>query len=248
MKPFSSLHERWATPTRGATLRGGGPGRRRWWLRPRVGCPAVLALAGLLGILVPALLPDSGDGVLHRWRDGTTHGPWRAVFDGEGISGVRDGVIVLRPKPAVQPAETHACLVVSRKTYHDMDLSIRFRTTAQLRQPQPNPWEVAWVVWAYTDEHHFYYLTLKPNGWELGKRDPAYPGGQRFLATGDPEFPVDRWYQVKISQRGATMTVRIKDRELTVHADEERPYLSGAVGVYTEDAETEFRSIKVSPR
>jgi len=48
---------------------------------------------------------------------------------------------------------------------------------------------VAWVVFRYIDDDHFYHLALKPSGWELGKTDPSYPGGQRFLTTGTlPQF------------------------------------------------------------
>ena len=49
-------------------------------------------------------------------------------------------------------------------------------------------------MWDYTDNNHFSYLALKTNGWELGKRDPAYPGGQRFLATGsDSPTQIGQW-------------------------------------------------------
>lgn len=34
------------------------------------------------------------------------------------------------------------------------------------------------------------------------KRDPAYPGGQRFLATGRTTYPVGGWYDVRVEQRG----------------------------------------------
>lgn len=90
-------------------------------------------------------------------------------------------------------------------------LSANIVTTAQLRNkdntpptPQnpdskPNPWEVGWLLWCFSpDPTHpydpsptsnsnfrFYALTLKPNGWEVSKQDPAYPGGQRFLKSND---------------------------------------------------------------
>ena len=88
-------------------------------------------------------------------------------------------------------------------------------TTAQLRSPdntpptpqnpdsKPNPWEVGWLLWCFSpDPTHpydpsptsnsnfrFYALTLKPNGWEVSKQDPAYPGGQRFLKSNAQDDP-----------------------------------------------------------
>src|SRR3989442_2904189 len=116
------------------------------------------------------------------WVDGSTHGKWRDQFDGYGRVGVRtDGARVLSeiPKAPMGPSDTHAALVTSLRTFGNLDLILRMRTLRQLRWPGPNPWEVAWVLWHYTDSTHFYYLILKPNGWELGKEDPAYPDNQR---------------------------------------------------------------------
>ena len=75
-------------------------------------------------------------------------------------------------------------------TWGDLDFTIRLRTLAQRRRGQPNPWEVGWLLWRYTDNDHFYSFIVKPNGFELGKQDPAYPGRQRFLAYAyAPAFP-----------------------------------------------------------
>jgi hypothetical protein len=115
-----------------------------------------------------------------------------------------------------------------------MKMTANILTRHQLRTPVPNPWEVAWVLWHYTDDTHFYYLALKPNGWELGKEDPAYPGAQRYLATGsDRKFPIGSWYSTTIVQRGAVITF----------TDGQRPYRSGHAGLYNEDADVRFDRI-----
>ncbi|MFI0480152.1 family 16 glycoside hydrolase [Actinomadura sp. 9N215] len=206
------------------------------------------ALAALLAVAAVTVLSDRGGDRFVRWRDGTHHAPWRSVFDGHGANGSRGDVISLRPKPATDPAETHAGLVVSQTRYGNMTFRLRARTVAQLRDRAPNPWEAAWIVWAYSDESRFYYFILKPTGWELGKRDPAYRGGQRFLATGERAFAIGKWYKVSVLQHGATMTVQVDGRSLTTFTDAERPYTAGSVGLYTEDAEVEFRDISVRPR
>ncbi|GAA0408598.1 calcium-binding protein [Streptomyces luteireticuli] len=179
------------------------------------------------------------------WTEGSVHGPWRTVFTGHGTVAGHDDVLTLSPAAATRPDETHAALVVSTAAYANVDYAARMRTVSQLRTPAPNPWEVPWLLWAYSDPEHFYYLTLKPNGWELGKRDPAYPGGQRFLATGQGSFPVGRTSAVRIAQRGARMEVAVDGRGLVAYQDQERPYGRGNVGMYTEDARVEFSEVSV---
>ncbi|MEV6776478.1 calcium-binding protein [Streptomyces syringium] len=196
---------------------------------------AAFAVAGLWG---------GGDDTPDRpWAEGSVHGPWRSVFDGHGDNVGSDDALTLSPMPSRVPEETHAGLIVSTAEYTDVDFRSRMRTVAQLRVPRPNPWEVPWLVWAYTDPEHFYYITLKPNGWELGKRDPAYPGGQRFLATGGGKFPIGSWSDVRVAQRGARMEVSVDGRGLVAFEDRERPLLKGNVGVYTEDARVEFTGL-----
>jgi hypothetical protein len=130
-----------------------------------------------------------------------------------------------------------------------MAISVRVRTIRQLRRPEPNPWEVGWLLWHYGDDHHFYYLLLKPNGWELGKEDPAYPGNQRYLATGSrPDFPLGRWHLVAVRQHGAVIDVSVDGRSLVRVADTQDPYLSGRIGLYAEDASATFQLISATAR
>ena len=183
------------------------------------------------------------------WGEGSTHGAWKVVFNGYGTQGIaKDGTKVLQqaPKVSTVASETHASLAVTTKKFSNLDLSLKMKTVKQLRTSNPNAWETAWVMWNYTDNTHFYYMILKPNGWELGKGDPAYPGAQRFLATGSsPTYPIARWYTVRVQQVGATMSVWANGVLLTTFTDSERPYTSGAVGLYNEDAQVRFDSVKV---
>lgn len=184
------------------------------------------------------------------WTEGSRHGAWTTRFDGYGKVAVQRAgskVLMLRPEASESPGETHAALVTSERSFSGMKLSVRAKTVKQLRATSPNPWESAWVIWNYKDNTHFYYLALKPNGWEVGKADPNYEGAQRFLATGsDMRFPVGTWASVKVTQVGATMTVSVNGKLLTRFTDEERPYTSGAVGLYNEDAKTYFDDVRVA--
>jgi hypothetical protein len=144
--------------------------------------------------------------------------------------------------------ETHATLVRTTATYGDMDATVTMQTAAQLRQGStPNTWEVGWVLWHFTDGTHFYSFVLKENGWELGKEDPAYPGAQRFLATSesvhfDPFVP----HTIRVIQRGNTMSVDVDGVRIVTATDTERPYASGNLAFYTEDATVWFDDARVS--
>jgi hypothetical protein len=179
---------------------------------------------------------------------------WRVVYDGYGKVGVEETengeqVHYLSPMRPERPEETHAALKITEKRYRDLQMTLRVRTIRQLRQrTNPNPWETAWVVWHYQDDGHFYYLTLKPNGWEIGKRDPAYPGGQRFLASDKvPIYYFNTWYDIRVVQVGSTMAVWVNGLPLTRFTDDQSPYTEGHVGLYAEDAYAQFADIQVQP-
>lgn len=204
-------------------------------------------LAAVVAAVVVVVVVNSATEPGKRWQEGETRGRWRAVFNGHGEVRGGNGEVVLAPAAADQPSKTYAGLVVSAASYGDFRLRVRVRTDRQLREPRPNPWEVGWVLWHYTDPKHFYYVILKPNGWELGKEDPAYPGAQRFLAGGRGNFPVDRWHEVEVQQTGAAITVWANGKHLVNFTDGERPYPHGQLGLYAEDSEARFRDFQVEP-
>ncbi len=201
--------------------------------------------------LEPTLVDDfSSFAIGETWEEGVPMGGWVTEFDGYGTVAVRevDGspALTATPAPADEPGMTHAALITTTGAFGDaIDLQVRATTLAQLRTgSDPNPWETAWVAWSYIDNEHFYYVALKTNGWELGKRDPAYPGGQRFLADGrDITFPIGHAAEVEIIQDGAEITVIVDGQSLTSFADLENPYLGGSVGLYTEDAAVAFDDV-----
>lgn len=160
-----------------------------------------------------------------------------AVIDGAPQKLSR--VVVLSPKAAEDPDATHAAMLITTAIYHEqVSFGGRVQTVRQIRiGSPPNPWECAWLVWSYTDAEHFYYLAIKPAGWELGKRDPAYPGGQRFLASGEGEFATGVWHSFMIIQDNNRIMIRLNEIDIASYSDTERPYLQGRLGLYSEDAE-----------
>ena len=102
------------------------------------------------------------------------------------------------------------------------------------------------MIWHYVDDRHFYYLTLKPNGWEIGKRDPAHAGGQRFLVSDKlPTYYFNTWYDIRVVQVGNTMAVWVNGLPLARFTDNQSPYSEGRVGLYAEDTYAQFADVRV---
>lgn len=194
-----------------------------------------------LGLLVGAGLVLAG---ILFFRSGEECGGWKVVYTGYGEVACDGGAVNLHPTPAAQKRDTHAALVVA-EAGGSGTVGATVKTTSQVRKGKPNPWEVGWFLFRYQDPSHFYAVVLKPNGWEISKQDPAYKGSQRFLASGDArKFPVGGSYKVTVEQKGpAQFTVSVDGEHLADVTDSERPYPSGSVALYTEDAAVTFTNI-----
>lgn len=184
------------------------------------------------------------------YNDGETFGPWLVQFNGYGTVGIESDTnnswLHLSPQIADAPEKTQSSLVTGPAYQGAIQFQANIITESQLRTGStPNAWEVAWMVWNYSDNEHFYYFIPKPNGWELGKRDPNYTGGQRFLATGsDTLFPINNDYEVKIEQDNSNkITVWVNGIQITSFTDTQSPYNSGKIGIYTEDAHIRIDNI-----
>jgi hypothetical protein len=208
---------------------------------------------------------DSASPHAHETRieDGQLLAPkWKSVYHGYGSNAVArtfDGqALAIHPKESNSGNETHAGLISGPHPSWPVDINGNLTIEASLhtekqlrRQDAPNPWEVGWLLWDYVDKTHFYYFIPKPNGWELGKADPAYPGDQRFLASGSrPIYPIGNRYVVKIVQAASptstTFSIFVDGVLLTTFTDRERPYANGLVGFYSEDAAAYFHSVVVT--
>lgn len=185
--------------------------------------------------------------------DGASFGPWYVAFASYGcVKTATDSLgsyLEEAPKASTTAGETHSSMVLGPNFSGPITYALTMKTVAQTRVGStPNPWETAWVAWNYTDDAHFYYLVLKTNGWELGKEDPAYPGAQRYLATGSsPTYPIGVWRDVRIEQDASnTIRVFVNGSLLTSFVDKERPYTSGRIAFYNEDARVQLRKVAVN--
>lgn len=170
-------------------------------------------------------------------------GSWRTWW---GQASVRKGIYTLQSQAPSSAGETHSALLTSSATWGDQVFSYTATTLAQLRTgSDPNPWEVAWSMFRFTDLTHYYWFIVKPNGWELGKKQGS--DTQIFLATGSsPSMPAGASYAVRIQAQGGRIRVSVNGAPVVDFTDPS-PLLGGSVGLYEEDAKVTFANVSVTP-
>lgn len=194
----------------------------------------------------PSKMTSSRGTTLSLLPEGATHNEWVVRYNGYGSVYGASNEILLEPQSAASADITHGGLVHTSQQYTDAEFAVTLETQKQIRQGSPNPWEVGWVLWNYQDDSHFYAVALKPNGWEVTKQDPDFPGEQRFLATGtSPKFAINKQYRVAVNHTGDTFTVTVDGEELATVTDTQTPYVGGSIGLYTEDTRVLFSDFQL---
>ena len=148
--------------------------------------------------------------------DGQTspNGKWHVAYTGFGSVGVQQDpntgnhYFFEQPKTATSKKRTYASMVLTTQQYSDFEMDIDAKTVAQLRQNNsPNPWETAWIFWHYTDEFHYYALTLKTNGIQIEKKDNNNHDDSAEIYlwdTSSPAVKLGQWQHIKIRHEGSS--------------------------------------------
>jgi hypothetical protein len=177
---------------------------------------------------------------------------WQTAYDGEGKVSFEAKQIRLKPAAALSPEQTHSALVLSRDVQNIkyFELDVTYINLAALRQAQPNPWEVFWVLFNYRKSaigKETNYLVLKTNGLEFGRATEEKK--QTILKTYSvPRSAYGEVENLKIRRMGTRISIELGSGEKVIYdfsKDSEQPFaVAGAIGLYTEDAEvliTQFR-------
>ena len=188
-----------------------------------------------------------------------TDNKWSVLYTGHGLAGIiaeKDDVNVYQmyPKKSTSAKETHATLVSSKNKFSNFRLVVDVRTDQQLRQnSEPNMWEAAWIFFRYTDTFHYYWFSLKPNGFELGKKDcnscvdPT--DGQIILYTAAlPTLKIRQWSQWTIEAVDNNIIVSIDGNKIITFEDKNmsKELNNGEIAMYTEDAKVSFDNMYIS--
>jgi hypothetical protein len=169
-------------------------------------------------------------------------GDWRTWW---GQAAIENGAYTLASKAPVSPGETHSALLTSTSSWGDHAFSFTTTTLEQLRAgSRPNAWEVAWAMFRFRDLENYYYFILKPNGYELGKKQGS--DEQIFLVTGaSPQLTLGKRNRIQIQAQGARIRVFVDGARIVDFTDP-NPLRSGSVGLYEEDARVRFDSVTVT--
>lgn len=171
-----------------------------------------------------------------------------------GKAEVRDGMYFLYSERAENPDETYSALSAVHATWENYVFTLRMKTEKQLRSDEPNPWEVAWVLFRFQDVRNFYYFILKTNGIELGKREKGDffgPSSQIFLFTSNlPTLRLGEWYDIKIEvvnlkKSSVRIRVWLNNTMIINYLDNETTLLFGGIALYVEDSIAIFDNITV---
>jgi hypothetical protein len=193
-----------------------------------------------------------------------------------GLQGIRDrGIFFLYPYwKTYTGSDTDASLAITNQQYTDFDVTFQMRTVRQLKTTFVKNWEVAWLFFRFNENghprsdalayRHYYYLLLKTNGHiEIGKKDTDIDQ-QRFL-TGtvgqEPTFTfaINQWYKVRVRVTGFRIQMwlddvlkwddiddgTLTDTSGTIPAATSL-ISSGRLGLYSEDAEVEFKPLDIT--
>lgn len=157
---------------------------------------------------------------------------------------IENGQLSLSTKPPTSSDETYSALAVSKIKANNFTFEVTLKTLEQLRQgSSPNSWEVGWVFFKWTDPKYFYWLLLKTDGYELGKKQGSYD--QIFLVNkSDRQFPINRSYRIKIIARDKNIFAYVDGKLLLSYTD--RDYIkSGAFCLYEEDSHVHFDNVLI---
>jgi hypothetical protein len=208
--------------------------------------PKLILLALFLVLAVPAAASTAASEGVSGW-----------TVSWAGKASVVDGELLLEPTGIAdtddtsEPSHTYSALALSNATHGvDVEIEATMRTVKQTRvDDPPNPWECAWLMWALTDLSHYYYFVLKPNGWQLSKKQGGPLGGwapELFLATGtSPQYPIGPAHRLRVVQTGSDIRVWANGEKILDYRDASPLLSGGRVGLYGEDAVVGFREVTI---
>ncbi|WP_337863962.1 DUF1080 domain-containing protein, partial [Nitrososphaera sp.] len=199
------------------------------------------------------------------------NGKWYHYYSGSRANPGKQGVKASATSPGnvffqdtpspTSVDQTYSTLTLSTASYKNFEMSMDVRTAAQTRiNSPPKPWEVAWVFWHAVgqgtepvDRTHFYYFVVKTNGVEIGKYDGGTnPASQKIIANKyyPAETPINNkigeWQNWKITVVGDHIVVRVNGA-VVFDIYDSASFDSGRVGLYNEDAKTEYRNVAITP-
>src|SRR5699024_4243869 len=133
------------------------PTRLRRDRTPKRRSHAVLVGSGIVVVIAVVLLMIGmrSESAEQQWVEGQIYGDWTVRYTGYGQVTSNGQRITLEPQAAKDHDTTHGGLVHTIGQCPDPEFSVTVHTEAQLRKPDPNVWEVGWVLWNFASDTQF---------------------------------------------------------------------------------------------
>jgi 3-keto-disaccharide hydrolase len=251
---------------------------RRWRFFPII---VVAVITGIILSLCPIFAHITTAQITGIWSDNFKGTPYAFTKDGQtspngkwvivygipkpgagcvqgGCMGANYGYFYEEPMTVVGPRPaSHSSLAVSTRLFSDFQMTLQMNTVKQLRQGYPPyPWEVGWILFHYRDSFHHYGFNLRPNGWELMKKDNNNQCGCYVFAKYGkiPTVSFGHWQTVTISETNSAsghphIQIWVSGSKIVDFIDttNSSPQIaSGAMGLYDEDAVVYFANVMVT--
>jgi hypothetical protein len=184
-----------------------------------------------------------------------THWAIRTQGSG-GISFDASNGMLLQPRFSEFPIETHSALVLCNDTLtqplKDFQLTVQAGTLEQLREPQPNSWEVLSIFFNFvvdaSGNQKTNYFRFTKEGIELGTLSGK--NSQNFLATSQKvQLRLGNLNTFILTKRGGQLEISLDgDQVINFTSIPEAPPLfdfPGAIGFYVEDAKAQVVSVQI---
>jgi len=220
---------------------------------------AFFSILSLIAIFLTLLVSLTHSTILKIFEVKTVPSDWHEVYNGYGsVTYSQSQGILIEPKTASAPLETHSGLLLAKiteqKPLKDFMALIQVSTEEQLRIPNPNPWEVFWLFFNHSfdskQDSVTNYLTIKPNGIELGK---AYNRVKQvvMLTQSFPTLTIGKIYTLTLIKIGTHVDLLMDGNPVlnysAVSGGETLFNNPGAIGLYTEDARVHIYKIEIVP-
>jgi hypothetical protein len=205
------------------------------------------------------------------------NGIWNCHYTSSGIVQIRKSpdlkrlgrVIYLKTPHPTAADDTKSILVLTNKEFKNFEMICDMRTISQTATSfrAPNRWEVAWLMFRFTDDwHHYWVMTYSDGHMEMGRKDYAFPQEQQIFLIENHQVPQEfifgKWYNYKIRCLESRITIWVDGvKKIDVKDDGsfgndsarggDIPYAPsptmyhGHCGFYIEDCEVEFDNLNI---
>jgi hypothetical protein len=173
---------------------------------------------------------------------------WHSDFLGGGFARTDGTGLIISPAGP----DLRSVQIKSTKQWGDAKFTFDITTERQVVTSGVQPWMSAWCLFRHLDKWRHYYIAVKTNGIEFGKKDA--PVGlepqsevekyQKILWTGSPSTPLGTKRNIVIETKGDNFRITI-DGTMVMNKDDVSSFKSGSFTCYSEGAQSRYQNIKV---